>query len=103
MTCGTDYDWSLVAGDDSTRVFEYQDSNGDPIDLTGYTATLLYDVGVIGATIPATVDGVAGTVTAKLPDTVTDTFRGNGIFRLRIVAPGGDKLTLVAGRLMMKL
>lgn len=106
MTCEADegfYAWRLVAGDDSTRTFAYQDSEGAPINLTGYTAELTYDVGLVSGTIAGTVDELAGTVTVTLPDELTTLFRGSGEFRLRITSGGGSKLTLAYGDLVVKL
>lgn len=106
MTCDEDaptYTWRLVRGDDSTRVFEYQDSAGDPIDLTGYTAELTYDVGSVAGSIVGTVEGVAGKVTVSLSDTLTTTFLGNGEFRLKLTSGGGLKYTLAYGPLVVKL
>ncbi len=102
MNCDEDYLWKLMAGDDSTRVFEYQDSAGDAIDLTGYTAVATYDVGLVLGYGVATVDGPNGTVTVKFGDDQTIGFTGNGTFRLTITSPGGDKLTLVSGKLLVK-
>lgn len=105
MSCACDdneYTWKLVAGDDSTRVFQYQDADGTPIDLTGYTAALTYDVGLIEGSIVGTVNGPAGTVTVSFPDTLTSTFLGNGSFRLRITSGGGLVTTLASGLLKVK-
>lgn len=106
MTCETDgqsYTWRLVSGDDSTRVFEYRDSDDQPIDLTGYTASLWYDVGATQGNITGTIEEVAGKVTVTLPDEVTVLFKGNGEFRLRLTSSGGLKYTLVYGPLVVKL
>ncbi len=104
MKCQTDgqYTWRLVAGDDSTRTFEYQDSEGDPINLSGYTAECLVDVGTVTAELDATIDALAGMVTVTLGSDLTTTFRGNGEYRVKLTSGGGLVNTLVYGDLVVK-
>lgn len=93
------YTWSLIAGDDEVRVFQYKDADGNPIDLTGYTAALDLDVGTVLTSLVCTVDGSAGTVTAEIPSATTLTFLGSGKFRLRLVDGDGKTKTLAYGTL----
>lgn len=105
MSCQDDgsYTWRVVAGDDSTRVFEYRDSANAIIDLTGYTALCVVDVGTVDEEIVGTVNGVAGQVTVTIPHAVTEEFRGNGTFKLKLTSPGGLVKTLAYGPLVVKL
>lgn len=104
MTCTDDseYTWRLVAGDDSTRVFEYKQPDGTPVDLTGYTAVCVYDVGLISGSEDGTVDTATGKVTVTLPNALTVTFRGNGTFSVKLTSGGGQVSTLVYGPLVVK-
>lgn len=100
MTCQVEpYQWVVRRGDDATRVFEYLDPDDDPIDLTGASAVCLIDIGLADYSVACTVDGPTGKITAKLEDTMTATFLGDGEFRVRLTQAGGDKLTLVVGAL----
>jgi hypothetical protein len=105
MTCKTDgeYTWRIVAGDDSTRVFEYLDSDEAPINLTGYTAVCLVDVGPVTASVSGSIEALTGKVTVTLEAALTETFRGNGEFRLKLTSGGGQVNTLVYGPLVVKL
>jgi hypothetical protein len=72
MTAGK-YDFVIEAGATFRKVFRWQQSNGDPVDLTGTTAkmqawddghrTKLIDFNAQGA---ITIDGEAGSVTNGL-------------------------------------
>lgn len=103
MTCKDDnyYVWRLVQGDDSTRVFEYKQSDDTPVDLTGVLASCIVNVGIVEVTVVGSVDGPAGSVTVKLPAVLTDRFLGNGAFKLRLTMPNGDIHTLVYGDLVV--
>lgn len=104
MTCKDDqqYTWRLVAGDDSTRVFEYRQSDDTAVDLTGYTALCLVDVGPVAQSVAGTIDALAGKVTITLGTALTSTFRGNGDYRVRLTSGGGQVSTLVYGDLVVK-
>lgn len=104
MSCETEgeYTWRLVAGDDSTRTFEYRNSEDDPIDLTGCTAVCIVDVGTVTQNVPGVVGGSNGQVTITLEDSLTTLFRGNGEYRVRLTMAGGAKHTLVYGNLVVK-
>lgn len=65
----------LTPGEDETRVFTYKDSNGDPIDVTGYTATAVFTVRDVAVTKSVgsgiTLGGAAGTFTVVLTEEET--------------------------------
>ncbi len=106
MSCETEgqYTWRLVSGDDSQRTFEYRDSDDQPVDLTGYTAVLTYDVGLVSGTINGVIaNPTDGRVAITIEDTITALFRGNGEYRLRLTSAGGLKYTLAYGPLVVKL
>lgn len=105
MGCQTEdtvYNWNLVAGDDSTRTFEYRDSDDVTVDLTGYTAVCTYDVGTVSGSVTGSVDGPNGTVTITLDTTLTSTFLGNGEYKVKLTSGGGRTNTLVYGDLVVK-
>lgn len=105
MGCDTEgvYTWRLVSGDDATRTFEYLDDNDQPVNLTGYTAACLYDVGLVSGSIPGTIEALTGKVTITIPNATTALFKGNGEFRVKLTSGGGQITTLVYGPLMVKL
>lgn len=105
MTCSDEqqYTWRMVAGDDSTRVFEYRNADDTPVDLTGYTAACLYDVGSVSGSVVGDIDNPTdGKVSVTLPSALTTTFRGNGEYRLKLTSGGGKVSTLVYGDLVVK-
>lgn len=98
MADNREYLWSLVKGDDETRVFTYQDALGDAIDLTGYTSTIEIANGADAYSIAGVIDGPNGTVTINVPNATTALFKGVCSFRVKIVAPITFKVrTLVYG------
>src|SRR5687767_1259674 len=74
----------LTPGEDETRIFTYQDSSGDPIDVTGYTASAVFKIGAVTVTKTVgsgiTVDGAAGTFTVVLTDAETASLGAEGHF-----------------------
>lgn len=97
MANSREYNWYLVKGDDETRIFTYQDSAGDPIDLTGYTASIVIRNNDTDITIAGVVNGAAGTVTVNVPNATTSLFAGVCTFEVKIVSPAAKIRTIVYG------
>lgn len=88
------YNITINKGETFTRTFTWKDSNGDVIDLTGYTARMqireeLEDTSVIvdlttGSGI--TLGGVAGTVKIVIDATTTAAISsGSGVYDIELV------------------
>lgn len=108
MTAGR-LDLIIEQGATFRRVFKWQQSNGDPVDLTGTTAkmqswdddhrTKLIDFNTQGS---VTVDGDAGEVTVELLDDKTSllTF-AIARYDLKLTSPNTDKTRLIQGRIRL--
>lgn len=63
-------DFTIFAGGDFVRTYQYLDEGGDPVDLTGYTALAQArrspDAPLAGETIP-TIDTATATITMSIP------------------------------------
>lgn len=74
----------LTPGEDETRVFTYTDSDGDPINVSGYTAIAVFTVGAVITTKTVgsgiTLGGAAGTFTVVLTDAETAALGAEGHF-----------------------
>lgn len=88
----------------------WKDSTGNPVNLTGYTATFTIAAGtnkppLASVTSPTgiTLGGVAGTILVKIPYATTNTL-GEGSFwaELRLVSGGGIATSLLKGPLANK-
>lgn len=100
----------FIEGDGETRVFEYKDDSGNPIDVTGYGAEFLTtnldtDLSLsVGSGI--TVDGPSGAFTVIVTHSQTDALKGSsegfyGLYRLRVTPPSGEPITLSRGALVV--
>jgi hypothetical protein len=77
------YDLEILQGSTYSKEFTYQDSEGDPIDLTGYDARMqirqTYDAPVIIELTTGTEGGITlgdalGTITITIPADKTEEF-----------------------------
>lgn len=102
------YDLKIDQGADFDLTVTWRDSNGTPIDLTGYTAALQIRR-TVDAPDPPLVDlangsgitlgGVAGTVDIAVPAADTRDFQpGGGVWDLELTSPGGVVTRLLQGR-----
>ncbi len=100
MTVPARYTWTLVRGDDSTRVFTYEEPDGTPINITGYTVTL--EVTRAGAQTDIAgvlTDPTNGVMTVTIPDATTDTWSSDCDYKLRLTSGGGVKTTILMGEI----
>lgn len=98
MTVPAQYTWELVRGDDSTRVFKYQDTTGSGINLTGYTVALeVTRAGVLSSIAGTLTDATNGVITVTIPNATTATWSSNPTFKLRLTSGGGAKTTILIG------
>lgn len=100
------YVWRVIPGDDESRTFTYEDGEGNPVDLTGYTATITTDVGGhfeingdLDSIISATIDGdpETGRVEVVLSAEATALWKVEGHFHLTLTSPAGMDRTIVHG------
>lgn len=99
---GARYDVRIVKGDDVSETFSFRDSDGEPLDLDGYT---------FESQIRATPDGPAvgtfncsvedNTATRTLSNTVTAGLEGTYYHDMQWTDPGGLIRTLVQGRFVV--
>lgn len=98
------YSWYLIApGDTDQRVFQWKDSTGTPINITGYTAKLIIDHSGkhIEITIPSgQIVAAQGQVTAIIDNSISEDFTvRTGKFRLTVTSPAGEPKTIAFGPL----
>ena len=88
------YDLFIEQGAEFTKSFEWKDSTGEPVDLTGYTARMQIRPSVSSDTVIAslttengriTLGGTAGTISLFLGATVTDGISKGGVYDLELV------------------
>jgi hypothetical protein len=94
-------------GDVFYRKLRYEDLNGTPIDLTGWSASFIARRSRRGAVIVAlsdgegiTLGGSAGTIEMYIPATATDAWQSvTGEYDLNLVPASGDEdaFTLLSG------
>lgn len=100
-------DLLIDRGDTFEVVFDYTDSAGAVIDLTGYTATAEFreDARDLAAvlTVTPTVDAAAGRVTLALTSAQTETLTApRYAYKVRVIATGGEpKHRIVEGTAVM--
>lgn len=92
----------IERGDTLSRQIDWDDSDGDPIDLTGYTITCSIVVGEISFALTEgsglTVDDNDGQITLTLSRAQTATFEEQfGTWRLYALSGGGVGTTLAEG------
>lgn len=102
------YNFTIEQGTTFIRSFVYTDSNGDPIDITGYEARMqgrasVQSNGMIfeRTTSPANgLDialGTDGKIDMTMSATETSELPCDGVYDLEIVSPGGVVTRLVQG------
>ncbi len=102
------YDITIEQGATFLLDLLWKDSNGTPVDLTGYAARMQvrrkYDapdpalLSFTDANGAITLGGAAGTIAIKGLATLTDVVPAKqGVYDLELVAPNGDVTRLVAG------
>lgn len=99
----------FTAGDGETRIFEYTNPDGTPINITGFTAafsTTGFDTDITLMTSPAVVvDGSAGKVTVNLTAAQTTSLSGPkkwyGGYRVSIDSGSTEPQTLARGTLVV--
>ena len=90
-------------GTDYTITVDVTDSNGDILDLTGYTATAqirkTYTSSSLSATFTTSITAAAGQVTISLTDTQTSALEaGRYVYDLNIASSGGVKTRVIEGQ-----
>lgn len=98
----------IEKGDTLTTVIDWDNPDGTPVDLTGYTVTCNITVGsiVFNLTEAAglTVVDLTGKITLTLTDEQTDTFVTQyGTWRLKVESPGGAETTLAEGLVFVSM
>ena len=103
MSAGS-YSFTIEQGTDFSRVLTWKDSNGNLIDLTGYTAACQVRDFKGGVLIDFTEDGsitlggTEGTVTLELPNSFTSTLDfDTARYDLKLTSSGSLKDRLVQG------
>jgi FlaG/FlaF family flagellin (archaellin) len=108
MTAGK-YDFIIEQGATFRKVFRWQQSDGEPVDLTGVTAKMqawdndhrnkLIDFNTEG---DISIDADAGEVTVELPDSVTSALTFDiARYDLKLTSPNTDKTRLIQGRIRL--
>ena len=103
------YNLNIDAGATYQLTVTWNDSNGDPIDLTSYTARMKLKNAHGGATLVSltesdgiTLGAALGTVTIVISDTLTsalgDTDYTKGVYDLEVESAGGVTTRLLEGR-----
>lgn len=92
---------------DFDTVITYKDANGNPINLTGYTAQMQVRISYSESTAAVsltngsgiTLGGSAGTVTIHIPATTTATLQAPKIYvyDVRLVSSGGNVYRILEG------
>lgn len=92
----------FVVGDDEVRTFDYLDSSGASIPLTGYTATFSLAVGLVNLTVSGTVDEAHGKVTVQIPHTTTAFFvEETGWYECEVFSSGSNRTTIAGGPIVV--
>lgn len=98
----------IEKGDTLTRVIDWDESDGGPIDLTGYTLTCNFTVGDIAYNLTEasgiTVVDLSGQVTVVLTASQTALFEeAYGTWRLYALSGAGVGTTLAEGLVFVSL
>lgn len=111
MIAGT-YNIICDQGATFTRTITWKDSNGSPVNLTGYTArmslrsTIDSSVEVLSLTTAnsrITLGGVAGTITLNVDATTTAALAaGQYVYDLEAVSGGGTVTRIVMGSFVVR-
>jgi len=92
----------IEGGDDPTRVFQYKDSSGVVVNITGFTTSLVVTVGAVTYTVAGAVDGVNGKCTFTLTDVQTAALKvagSHGHYKVKILSPSSVDTTIAKGPL----
>ena len=103
------YNLSIDAGATYQLTVTWNDSAGDPIDLTSYTARMKLKNTYGGSALVSltesdgiTLGGSAGTILITIPDTLTATLASTshtkGIYDLEVESSGGVTTRLLEGK-----
>lgn len=85
-----------------TLSIRYKDSNGTPVDLTGWSATIdLYNKGVLALTFTAVVTA-DGYINFKVADESTATFADFYEYNIDLINPTGDVTRLFFGPMTVR-
>lgn len=88
------------------ETFTWTDANGDPVNLTGYTAVAMVKTTYGGTTLltastasgTITLGGAAGTITINVPYATTGAIGGQtGVWDLELTSGGGVRTRLLEG------
>lgn len=97
-------DLCLYRSDNFSHQITWLDNDGDPIDLTGYTAKMEARRKVGGSILMTATEssgldlgGAAGTIDIKLIPTQTDIAFRDNVYDLEVTSPGAEVTTLVQG------
>lgn len=95
-------DFTADVGETFTLSLNYTQPNGSPVDLTGYTATMIvHTIGNPAANrveYPGVVAGPSGVVTFTVADEVTALWVWNSAaYRVVVESPAGDRTRLLQG------
>ena len=101
------YDIATEQGSTYGSVVTYEDDNGDPVNLTGYTASMQVRT-YAGAAVPSltlasssglTTGGAAGTIAISILASALSAVRAGGyVYDLEIQSPGGVVTKLLSGK-----
>ena len=95
---------SIVPGDDEFRTYQYKDSAGAPIDLTGYTVAADYTHDGTTTSYAATISSPAtgGEVVTHLTAVQTAAIAPDGgHYRVRLTNGSGSVTTLIQGKIRL--
>lgn len=93
------YNFTIEQGVTFRRVWTVYDENGDPIDLTGFTARMQIRPEVESATVMValttsngglTLGGDSGEIEVYMSDTTTSSVETEGYYDLEIISPSPD-------------
>lgn len=94
IDCGATYQCTVT----------WTDSNGNPINLTGYTARMKFKNKHGGTTLASLTDssgltlgGALGTIAIAIPDETTATMSGSGVYDLELESAGGVVTRVLEG------
>ena len=103
------YNLNIDAGATYQLTVTWNDSNGDPIDLTSYTARMKLKSAYGGTTLVSLTDtdgltlgGALGTIAIVIADTLTATLAGTshtkGVYDLEVESAGGVTTRILEGK-----
>jgi len=100
---------AIDAGATYQLTVTWKDSNGNPINLTGYTARMKMKNKHGGTTLVSlteadglTLGGALGTILVTISDTLTATLSGSGVYDLEVESSGGVTTRVVEGSWVAK-